>query len=431
MKMIVLPLFIVFANVVSISADCSELNYYNVTDLEMHKLKIAVTKVKDFTILGGREDFEVPCDKEEFQLTPDELIRKIGLEPEEHRVTTPGGRGFSIYRINSKHPGSVIFLMHGLFGSHEDWILAGKNGLAYYLADEGFDVWMGNARGNKYFREHDNFEAHCKEFWQFSWDEMGRYDLSASIDYVLENTGRKKMIFIGYSQGSTSAMVLLSDFKQFNSKIALFIALAPITFVSNVRSPILKILASRDNENYIMRKAIGLQEFVPIKALTKSLASVLCDNGTITQYVCTNFMFQLCGFNINNLDIPNLPLILKRYPSRGPTRSLLHYAQILASGQYRRYNFEQNENINVYGSLLPPEYLLENITTPVILFYSNNDWISNNTDIEMMIEKLPKVISTNVIDGYSHLDFIFANNVKSMIYSKLVGLIKKYKKYWR
>lgn len=431
MKVIVLPFLIVFTNLPNIAADCSELIYYNVTDLDIQKITIAVTKVKDFAVLGGKEVFEVPYDKEEFQVTAAELVLKNGFELVEHRVTTLGGRSLILYRMTNKHPGSIIFLMHGLFGSHEDWILTGKNGLAYYLADEGFDVWMGNARGNKYFREHDNYQAHCKEFWHFSWDEMGRYDLSASIDYVLEITGRRRMIFIGHSQGSTTGMALLSEFTQFNSKIALFIALAPLTFVSNTRSPLLRMLSLRDNESYIMRKAIGLQEFVPNEVLTKSLSSILCDNGTITQYVCKNFMFQLCGFVVNNLDLPNLPLIIKRFPSRGSSRTLLHYAQELASGRFRRYDFEESENINVYGSLFPPEYFLENITTPVILFYSNNDWMSNNTDVEMMAEKLPQVISSNIIEGYSHLDFIFANNVKSMVYSKLVGLIKKYKKYWR
>lgn len=431
MKVIVLPLLIVFANVTSILADCSEFKHSNVTDLEIQKIKIAVTKVKDFTILGGKEQFEVPCDKENFHISVDEIVQNSGFELEEYQVTTAGRSRLALYRVKNKRPGSVVLLMHGLFGSHEDWILTGKNGLAHYLADEGFDVWMGNARGNKYFRQYDNFDAQCKEFWHYSWDEMGRYDLPAFIDYILEKTARKKIIFIGYSQGSTSAMVLLSDFKEYNSKIALFIALAPIVFISNARSPILRMLSSRENEVYAMRKGMGLQEFVPNEIVVKSLSTTLCDNGTITQYVCKNFMFQLCGFNINNLDIPNLPLILKRYPSRGSSRTLLHYAQEMENGHFRRYDFDQSENMNVYGSLIPPDYFLQNITTPVILLYSNNDWISNNTDVEILIEKLPKVLSSVIIDGYSHLDFIFASNVKSMVYTKVIGLIKKYKKHWR
>lgn len=430
MKVIVLPLLIVFAYVTSISGDCSAIMHYNVTDLDLENIKIAVTKVNDFTILGNKERSAVPSDKEEFQVTTDELVRKYGFEIMEHTVTLLDGLTMPLYRINNRRPGPVIFLMHGLFGSHEDWILAGQNGLANFLADEGFDVWMGDARGNKYFRQHQ-FNAQCKEFWRFSWDEMAIFDLSASIDYVLENTGRQSLIFIGYSQGSTSALVLLSNLKQFNRKISLFIALAPLAFLSNAKSPLLRVFSLSGNVSYIMRKTVGLQEFVPNKVLTQSLSTVLCDNGNRTQYICNNFMFQLCGFNVNNLDTQNLPLILKRYPTRGSSRTLFHYAQLVASGQFRKYDYGEAENFNVYGSPNPPNYCLENITTPTILLYSNNDWMSNNIDVEMLMEKLPRVISSNVIEGYSHLDFIFANNVKSMVYSKLLGLIKKHKKYWR
>lgn len=426
-----LLILIVFANVTSISADCSKLNYYNVTNSEIQKIKTAITKMTGFTVLGYKETYAVPPNTEELILTADEIVQNNGFELVEHRVAIPGGQTLSLYRISDRRPGPVIFLMHGLFGSHEDWILAGKNGLAYILADEGFDVWMGNARGNKYFRERDHFEADCKEFWHFSWDEMARYDLPASIDYVLESTGHKTMIFIGYSQGSTSAIVLLSEFKQYNHKISLFIALAPLAFVSNARSPLLRMFSLREDESYILRKAVGLQEFVPNVILTNSLKTVNCDNGTLTQYVCKSFMFQICGFNINNLDIRNLPLILKRYPSRGSSRTLMHYAQILRSGEFRRYDYGQNENLNIYGSLLPPDYIVENITTPVMLFYSNNDWISNNTDVEMLIEKLPNVLSSIIIDGYSHLDYIFASNAKLTVYAKLLALIRKHKKYWR
>jgi lysosomal acid lipase/cholesteryl ester hydrolase len=38
---------------------------------------------------------------------------------------------------------------------------------AYVMADEGYDVWLGNARGNTYSREHVNLTAKKKEFWNF------------------------------------------------------------------------------------------------------------------------------------------------------------------------------------------------------------------------------------------------------------------------
>lgn len=61
--------------------------------------------------------------------------------------------------------------------------------LAFLLADEGYDVWLGNARGNSWSREHINYTTQDSGFWQFSWHEIGTIDIPTTIDYVLEQTG--------------------------------------------------------------------------------------------------------------------------------------------------------------------------------------------------------------------------------------------------
>ena len=63
--------------------------------------------------------------------------------------------------------------------------------MAYILSDLGYDVWLGNTRGNTYSRNHTslNPDAQKEEFWDWDWDVAGQGDLPAAIDYIIEKSG--------------------------------------------------------------------------------------------------------------------------------------------------------------------------------------------------------------------------------------------------
>jgi predicted alpha/beta hydrolase len=72
--------------------------------------------------------------------------------------------------------------------------------IAYHLSEAGFDVWSGNARGNLYSKAHKTLLPNQKAFWDFSWHEIGYYDLPAMIDYILLHTQQQQINYIGHSQ---------------------------------------------------------------------------------------------------------------------------------------------------------------------------------------------------------------------------------------
>ena len=41
--------------------------------------------------------------------------------------------------------------------------------------------------------------ADAKEYYDFSFYELGKYDLPAEIDYILVKSGQEKISFIGHS----------------------------------------------------------------------------------------------------------------------------------------------------------------------------------------------------------------------------------------
>lgn len=119
--------------------------------------------------------------------------------------------------------------------------------LAYVLADKGYDVWMGNTRGNKYSRSHKYLDPdNDNDFWDYSWHQMGLYDLPEMIDYVLEYTGEESMFYIGHSQGTTDFYVMTSQKPEYNSKIRAMFSLAPIAYMNHLTSPLLRIMALFD-----------------------------------------------------------------------------------------------------------------------------------------------------------------------------------------
>lgn len=114
----------------------------------------------------------------------------------------------SVQRIphgkNNKYfdgPRPVALLQHGLLDQSSTWVLNfEKQSLGFLLADAGFDVWLGNMRGNVNGLRHKTLNPSQNEFWDFSWDEMSKYDLPGMINYALKISGQSQLFYIGHSQ---------------------------------------------------------------------------------------------------------------------------------------------------------------------------------------------------------------------------------------
>jgi len=102
---------------------------------------------------------------------------------------TDDGYILSIFRVRSPQtkPGApAVFLQHGLADSADCWIMnTAEKSPAFKYADAGYDVWVGNNRGNKYSTGHVTLDPKKdKEYWEFSFDEFGDHDAVAQVDYV-------------------------------------------------------------------------------------------------------------------------------------------------------------------------------------------------------------------------------------------------------
>jgi len=133
------------------------------------------------------------------------LIRQAGYRGAVYQTPTEDDNGWilKIHRIFPKRNTAdtiPVFLMHGIITNSMDYVITGRNkALGYLLADNNFDVFMGNSRGSRHaFVDHKR--ANYSNLWNFSFNEIGRYDVAAMIDYVLRLTGRSKLFYVGHSQ---------------------------------------------------------------------------------------------------------------------------------------------------------------------------------------------------------------------------------------
>nr|CAD7579268.1 unnamed protein product [Timema californicum] len=115
--------------------------------------------------------------------------------------------------------------------------------IGYILADAGFDVWLGNYRGNSYSNQHISLDTDSADYWDFSWHENGFYDLPAMIDHIRSQTGQDKIYYIGHSMGTTGFFVMGSMRPEYNDKIRAMFSLAPIAYMSHMTSPFLQLIS--------------------------------------------------------------------------------------------------------------------------------------------------------------------------------------------
>lgn len=82
-----------------------------------------------------------------------------------------------------KQTKGVILFMHGFCQNSESFVSRTdpKNSLPIALAEDGYDVFLGNIRGNKYCFKHRVYSPSDTKFWDFSLDDYAQYDLPAII----------------------------------------------------------------------------------------------------------------------------------------------------------------------------------------------------------------------------------------------------------
>ncbi|PRD27383.1 UNVERIFIED_CONTAM: Gastric triacylglycerol lipase [Trichonephila clavipes] len=246
---------------------------------------------------------------------------------------------------------------------------------------------------------------------------MAKYDLPAMIDLALNVTGQKELYYIGHSQGTTAAFALLSERPEYNKKIKLYIALAPVTTVGYITSGIRHLAPYVADVDFLFH-ILGVSEFLPSTPVMKFLSEILCD--TEAKFICEHIIFLLVGTDYSQLNATRLGVYVSHTPAGASTQSIIHYAQMVNAKVFQKYDFGKKGNLLHYKQPTPPQYYVENITTNVALFWSKNDKLADDKDVHLLEGKLKSCVSSTCIKlpQFNHLDFVWGIDANTLVYEE-------------
>ncbi|XP_044516279.1 lipase member K-like [Gracilinanus agilis] len=298
-----------------------------------------------------------------------DIVTKDGYILDLYRI--PHGKGYS----GGTDPGRpVVYLQHGLLATAFNWIAnLPYNSLAYILADAGFDVWLGNSRGNTWSQRHVSLSPNSKEFWAFSFDEMAKYDLPATIDFIVKKTGQEQLYYVGHSQGTTIGFILFSINPKLAQRIKMFFGLGPVVSLKRSKNPPTKI-------------------YPFLEAVLKSRLDVFISN----------------------------------IPAGTSIQNIVHWGQIVTSGRLQAFDWKNPAlNMKHYNQVTPPVYNVTLMRIPTALWSGGKDVMADPTDVDSLLPILSNLIYHKRIPYYTHMDLCIGVDSHLQIFYEILDMIKK------
>ncbi|EEB09973.1 conserved hypothetical protein [Pediculus humanus corporis] len=330
-----------------------------------------------------------------------DFTEKYEYKAEIHSVTTEDGYILKLHRItgkktdtedlkNKKKP--AVLIQHGIGGRSDNWVLNGVKSLRTYF------------------------------------HEQGCYDLAAMTNYIIGSTGQKKIFYVGHSRGTTMALVLLSERPEFNEKFHLLNLYAPVAYIKNAKSPVLKTFFNKKSAGEKYSNVLSTIALPGVNSKTLLLRQQLCGHNSPTKETCAKIFFLVVGFNYDLFNQTMFPVYLTHFPDGGSLKEYIHYIQIAVSDKFRPYDYGKIYNMKIYGKPEPPEYKIENITAPIFLTYSSNDYIVDENDLKHLESRLKSVVGKLKVKHpkFNHMDYLWGTKADTLLYEPTINLFNTY-----
>lgn len=219
--------------------------------------------------------------------------------------------------------------------------------MAFILANLGYDVWLSNSRGSKYSRLHRHLDAdRDREFWNFSFEEHAEIDLPSVFDYIGNVTHQSKFDYIGHSQGTLMMFAALSlRIQSVHSRLRNFVALGPVVYLQNVKTPLVKAAKYFFYPDYpIINRWLEYlpPDFMSQNWLYREVASRFC---LVFASYCSEFIGGVTGDDSSYDDESIYPVLVGHAPCGTSMKNVAHYEQNLISERFQKYDYGPEINL--------------------------------------------------------------------------------------
>lgn len=354
-----------------------------------------------------------------------------------HKAVTDDGYILTLWRIQAKSLASQppVLLMHGLMDNSFGWLFkVWERNLPAVLVEAGFDVWIGNNRGNINSLEHIDrarfdWSNSGNRFWDFSVDEFGKYDFPAMVELICKVTGYPRIHYVGHSLGVKQFFInAMLGTEYVNRRIRSMIGLGPSLF----SGPLSGSNASTTGTK-IGLFFLDLMRWVGLKNFWVSPSTLPFNSWFIRQFpmLMVHLVRLICGATNNQtMDTSRLGVCASGEPGGTSVQALMHSLQQHTRPGLHMFDFGEAGNEQHYGGLkVPPRYdheKLRGIRIPIYLVMGTKDKIELYSGWEDMLRLLPKDSVFEMIDDYAHLDYRWADNAHVVLYPRLVQFMKSH-----
>ncbi|KAJ8763469.1 hypothetical protein K2173_002352 [Erythroxylum novogranatense] len=352
------------------------------------------------------------------------LIEPAGYPCTEHTIQTKDGYLLALQRVSSRNAnlraslGPPVLLQHGLFMAGDAWFLdSPEQSLGFILADEGFDVWVGNVRGTFWSHGHVSLSVRDKEFWDWSWQELAMYDLAQMLHHIISTTN-SKVFLVGHSQGTIMSLAALTQ-PGIAEMVEAAALLCPISYLEHISAPLVLRMVGFHLD--LMVLGMGIHQLNFRSEFLINLLDSMCDGHLECNDLLTTITGKNCCFNNSRVDS-----YLEYEPHPSSAKNLHHLFQMIRKGKFCQYDYGIIKNLRLYGHFEPPTFDLSRIPKrlPIWMGYGGHDALADVSDVEHTLEELQSKPKLLYLENYGHLDFIMSVQGKEDVFNHMIEFFR-------